>query len=240
MPAHGHPKGGVLAHPGNRPCTNIIAQVFAFVNPLSPYGDGRLGEAQKSALRTPRAPSGGGRGGGGSRGETDGYCRSYGVAPYLRCGRGTQRNSPGGATRQKAAVRPLAPPGRSRPPPKPEGQRLGVPAARTMAHRALRSFIARGACPSCNSRSNALGTVRGLPTAEHASAHNGGSFQAGGCRWGLGSGCAAPMRTACMPAGLASSSTHCGHKSGPNSRGTQAGPLGAHTAEHWWQLCCHQ
>lgn len=136
MPAHGHPKGGVLAHPGNRPCTNIIAQVFAFVNPLSPHGDGRLGAAQKSALRSPRAPSGGGRGGGGSRGETDGYCRSYGVAPYQRCGRGTQRNSPGGANAPESGRKAACAPGAEQPAPEARRAAAGGPGDSRAAHRA--------------------------------------------------------------------------------------------------------
>ena len=113
--------------------------------------------ARHTGPAPPRSPQRGRRGREGRRGEPRSFLLHCWRCVALRPWHAAQPKAPGARMRQEAAARPLAPPGRSRTAPKPEGQRLGGPGDPHYAHRPLRSFITSAACSACDSRSNGRG-----------------------------------------------------------------------------------
>jgi len=189
--------------------------------------------ARQTGLALPRSPQRGRRGREGRRGEPfrEHRCWLYAFLPIggpLRCERARSAiMAPG---RECAKKRPQ---GRLRPGAgavgheAPEGGAAGGPGDLRKERCALWNIVAGGGITTASNRwNNAQWTVQGLPTTEHASAHTGGNFQAGGCRtW--------PKRRAGRPiaggfwarlTGPKSSARYVGKKVGRNSRGTKARP----------------
>lgn len=157
------PKGWSACAPGKPALHKHNSTSVRFCQPLVAAWRRPVGRSPKSALRSPRAPSGGGRGGGGQQGRAPQLSAAALAVRSAARVHAAQPKARGARTRQKAGVSPLAPPGRRRCAPKPEGRRRGDPAARGKTTLQGRSFIASTACGACNSRSPCSWAARGLP-----------------------------------------------------------------------------